>query len=455
MTGWAWGRWRQLVKAVAVFALCATFMMAPWLVKNALTLDNPFAPLLNRWFPNPYGYASSETDVLERGRNLSGISVAGLPVELALHGARLEGLVGPVLLLLPLALLSLANPAGRQLLLAGAVFTLPWLANHSARFLIAPLVFYLLALAMVVLRFRGVAPVVVALTVIACWPPLVRLYAPNAWKIEEFPWRAALRSIPEETYLRAKVPDYAIGLRIRDYVPEGARVLTRNGANLAYQPRELVTAWHSAFGTRMFAYLDQARNRGDRPTRRVTFRFDERAAKRVRLSLDDCGNELWAVAELRVFRGDAEIAREPGWRLSAWPNPWDVRDAFDGSPITVWNARQYRPASAFIEIDFQGQTKLDRIAADLPDKLGGCRMHVETGLDGNIWTPVPARVEVEEAPYPERFRRAVIEELKRNRLRWLLMRDDEPLTMELLERAEQWGVTAVSREGQFRLFRLD
>jgi len=44
---------RQLVRAMLVIGGMASVMIAPWLVKNAVTIGNPVAPFFNRWFPNP------------------------------------------------------------------------------------------------------------------------------------------------------------------------------------------------------------------------------------------------------------------------------------------------------------------------------------------------------------------------------------------------------------------
>lgn len=451
ITWWSRGRWRAALKPLAAFCCGAALMPAPWLIKNVVTLGSPVAPMLNRWFPTPYYHASAETDVLKVVRSPLRMPPVDLALNLAIRGEGVDGVTGPILALLPLAALAVAVPAGRGLLLAGVVFAIPWLGNLSTRFLIAPLVFLLLALALAAARVRYLAALLVAANVIACLPPVVERYSRHGWRLEGLPWRAALRLTPEWQYLSGKLPDYVIGLKIRDIVPEGAQVLTRSMSNVAYQPRELVTDWHSAFGTRMFACLDQAIYEKQRPVYRATFEFPETAAKRVRLALDTCGEEIWAVSEMRLFDRGVELGRGPDWRLRAWPNPWDVRDAFDASPITVWNVRQYHPPQAFIEVEFASGKQLDRVTADLPENLGGCVMHVE--VDGAAATN--ARLNKQTAPYPERYRRAAIEELKANRIRWLVTRGDEPLTQDLLERAEQWGVTVVASEGQFSLFRLD
>ena len=56
------------------------------------------------------------------------------------------GVLGPVFLLAPIALLALRRREGRQLLLAAAVFGSTYLGNIGARFLIPPLPFVALAM---------------------------------------------------------------------------------------------------------------------------------------------------------------------------------------------------------------------------------------------------------------------------------------------------------------------
>ena len=41
-------------KAVLPVAACAALVIAPWLLKNWIYLQNPVAPFFNRQFPNPY-----------------------------------------------------------------------------------------------------------------------------------------------------------------------------------------------------------------------------------------------------------------------------------------------------------------------------------------------------------------------------------------------------------------
>ena len=93
------------------------------------------------------------------------------PWELTVKGERLQGFFGPLFLLMPLALLSLRGREGRRLLLAGAIFALPWFLNIGTRFLIPALPPLTLALALALRSPAGLLP---AVAVLHAYPVLVR-----------------------------------------------------------------------------------------------------------------------------------------------------------------------------------------------------------------------------------------------------------------------------------------
>jgi hypothetical protein len=295
---------------------------------------------------------------------------------------------------------------------------------------------------------------VLAAHAVTCWPAIVNRYAPNAWRIDGANWPAALRRIPEEEYLRSRLPDYDMWTALRAYVPRGARVLT-SIEDRAHQPHELIVTYESALGNRLGDAVNQVPYEGLRPTRRLSYRFAARSERRIRLALADCGDSLWAVSELRVFRGESEIARNPSWRLLARPNPWDVQLAFDNSPMTLWNARRYHPNGAFLQIDFGRQETLDRLTADLPAEIGGCVMRVESETAPGAWALLPARLSVEDAPYPVRFRLGVSEELKANGVGWIIAEHGGSLAADLLEHSHEWGAVNIAYSNGFRLWRLN
>ncbi len=138
-------------KAAIPVAACAALMIAPWLLKNWIYFQNPVAPFFNRWFPNPYVSIAFE----DTYRRLMAIyqlkSRWQIPLEVTTYGS-LSGLLGPVFLLTPLALLAARRREGRQLLLAALVFSVTYFSNIAARFLIPPMPFIALALTLCIER---------------------------------------------------------------------------------------------------------------------------------------------------------------------------------------------------------------------------------------------------------------------------------------------------------------
>jgi hypothetical protein len=65
-------------------------------------------------------------------------------------------------------------------------------------------------------------------------------------------------------------------------------------------------------------------------------------------------------------------------------------------------------------------------------------MRVETEAAVGRWSAIPANVAIENAPYPARVRRAVIEELKGDGIGWM-----------------DWWITAIADSNGYRLWRLD
>lgn len=102
--------------------------------------------------------------------------------ELALWGTESGGLVGPVLLLAPLALLALRDPRGRRLLAVAAPLTLA--GASEARWLIPALPFLALAMGIALQRSRGALPVLAMAAALYSWPAVIAVYAdPDAWRI--------------------------------------------------------------------------------------------------------------------------------------------------------------------------------------------------------------------------------------------------------------------------------
>ncbi len=164
-----------------------------------------------------------------------------------MKGERLQGFFGPVFLLMPLALFSLRRRAGRRLLLAGAVFALPWLLNIGSRFLIPALAPLTLALALAVERPTWFLPAVMVLHGVLSWyAPPVRYFDRYAPRLDAVPLRAALRIEAEDAYLARSNTGYLIDRMIERQVPSGNRVFSFEPIPEAWTTREIVAAQNGA-----------------------------------------------------------------------------------------------------------------------------------------------------------------------------------------------------------------
>src|SRR5262249_1483792 len=142
-----------------------------------------------------------------------------LPLEDTIRGEITQGLVGPIFLLLPLALFALRYREGRRLLLAGVLVFSTYFANIGTRFLIPSLPFFSLSLALA----AGETPLVLAAVMIfqaaAGWPPVLKRYSNRyAWRLERIPFKEALRIIPQEQYLMDRDGAYQVARMIENSV---------------------------------------------------------------------------------------------------------------------------------------------------------------------------------------------------------------------------------------------
>jgi hypothetical protein len=78
-----------VLKPLATVAAFAALMIAPWMIKNALWLDNPVSPFLNQVFPNPYIHISFEKDYGRHMRHYGLKSDAEIPLEVTVRGGAL------------------------------------------------------------------------------------------------------------------------------------------------------------------------------------------------------------------------------------------------------------------------------------------------------------------------------------------------------------------------------
>jgi len=123
-----------MLRPLAVLAACALVMIVPWVPRTGSRSEIPCAPFFNKYFPNPYVHISFEREYRESLAHWNGVTDwRDIPVEATLRGGKLQGVLGPVFLLAPLALLALRRREGRSVTAAAAVYGLAYPANIRPR----------------------------------------------------------------------------------------------------------------------------------------------------------------------------------------------------------------------------------------------------------------------------------------------------------------------------------
>jgi hypothetical protein len=430
-------------------------MFLPWMLKNWIEVANPFSPLANRIFPNPYVHISFE-DVLRRF--VSTYSMASrwqIPLEVTLKGGQLAGFLGPLFLLTPLALLALRFREGRQLLLAGLLFVSTYFGNIGTRFLIPMVPFVSLALALVLANVPWLLLALVAANVVACWPLMYKFYcAPGAWQIADVPVQAALRRQSEDQFLRQD-PDYNIVRMIGRVVPPGDRILAVGQGGTSYLPREMLIGYRSAANEVVQDILWTPVVAGYQPVRRLQFDFPAREFRKLRVVMQGSEpQDQWSIAELRIVDGANELPRDPGWQLTAHPNPWDVQLAFDNSPVTRW--RSWQPASPgmFVEVDFPRPQSATSVIVESSYDMVNTKIALEgMGTDGR-WTTVSDHPVISAHPIRTSVRMAAIVELKARGIQYLWIRSGDPGADDFFRYPAAWGLSLAGEEGGARLYRI-
>jgi 4-amino-4-deoxy-L-arabinose transferase-like glycosyltransferase len=446
------GKWKD----AALFGASAAAMIAPWMIRAFAMTGNPVAPLMNRFFPNPYFHILSEQTLASRMRLYGGETWPERIMDLAFHGQSSLGLLGPLWLLAPLALLALRRPAGRVLLCAGALLAAPWWLNTSARFLIPALPFFALAMLMSLPRRLGWA--LVAGHAVLSWPAVAGLYADTyAWRLHGLPVRAALRIEPERDYLRRTMDEYKMAEAIQQVTPPSARILDLFGAAPAYADRELSLFYQSA---KTEAYTDSLRSglyQHLQPLHDLSASWPDAQFTALRFRQEASGAPNWSIVDVRFYHGDYGLRPSARWTLDAWPNAWEAPLALDNNLTTYWAAREAAKPGMFLEVRFDRPQWLTGAA------VAGFRIEQKVrvvfygqGVDGawRLLSGQPTTKVRQDADLRHQATRA----LKRGGFTHILApagpSGNGLLGRDLLEKSTAWGVELAARVGSICLFRI-
>jgi len=456
----AWKLWRAqqpVLRPVLVLSLLALLFIAPWLLKNWMWVDNPVSPFANRLFPNPYVHISFEEGYLKAERSYGLASYWQIPWQLTVRGDLLAGFFGPMFLLAPLALLALRFRAGRQLLLASAIFSLPYAANVGTRFLIPAAPFLSLALGLAFANLEWLLLTLIVAHGFFSWPWIADKYCGSAaWRLNGIPFAAALRLEPEEKFLSSRSYPYNEARVIEQSVPKGEQVFAFSQVAEAYTSRDVLVSYQAASNERLMDALLVALIKDYAPTRTITFRFPPRELRKIRVTQTAQAKDVqWGVFELRVLNSNAELPRAPEWRLTAHPNPWDVQLAFDNSPVTRWRSWQIAGPGMFIAVDFGGARKVDAVAIESADEGFQTKVKLEGMDQQGQWTTLSEQPEESVHPPHVNLRGAAASELKAHGIQYVLVGHDDIRSDDFAVYGAFWRMKLVGASAGSRLYHIE
>ncbi len=450
-------RRRSVARPMLIVCGCAVLMIAPWLIKNTVTVGNPLSPFANRLFPNPNIRISFEESYREYHKRYEGLkSNWDIPMEVTTRGGVLNGLLGPVFLLAPIGLLALRWKIARRIFLAGLVFGSTYPMNVGTRFLMAAAPFIAFLIGLTLAHWRAMAPIVIIFVCLTSWPGAVETYCdPYAWRLDRWNWRGAMRVQPESEYLNERTDGYAPAKLVEQHVPKDGKVFTFGGIAQAYCRREVIVAYESALGNTLGDMLAAGFIPLYQPVRWWTYQFPKQPVRKLRLvQTMSLPGDIWAVSELRLLGPNGEIPRRLGWRLRARPNPWQVQMAFDNCPVTRWISAESPRPGQYIEVELDKPVELIGVRAeasqDQPD--GTARLEVEAG---GRWTTLVEKPAVSDGPPLPGMRKLATADLKRFGVGYISVNRGEFLADDMARDPASWGVSLVGTAGPASLYRID
>jgi len=446
---------RRAVRAVVYLSIPALVMIAPWMWRAYYMTGNPLAPLFNSWFPNIYFNPITEKEL---STALSMYPAFRWPTALwtwAFGGAA-QGVVGPLILAAPLALLALRKPAGRLLLAAAALLLAPIAFNVGTRFLMPALPFLALALACALPR-PALLPVVV-LQAVLCFPPvLLKLEDPYTWALHTFPWQAALRLQSESDYLQSVSNDYRNARFLESHTTPKDRIFALSGIAKAYATREIAEYWHSNRNSRLTFALQMAyvkplavKTRAEWPAVALTA---------IRFTSTTANPGEWTIFESRLFSPGGFLYASPQWNLNASQNYSDSPGAFDGNLATFWSTRIPQRPGMFLEADFDQPELVNAAEFTIAANAAQPGFAVEGRLASNgKWQRLTDRFNGKVIDLPD-LRIPAIRSLKKAGFTaismWAYGGGLGVLAQDMVDNASKWGLTDLGSNGPFHIMRID
>ena len=408
-------------KGTLPFAAAALVFPAPWLIRNLLLAQNPFAPLLNSWFPNEHFHISTEALLRE---NLSTYQVHGIDrlLHLLFGGGILGGHIGAGFVFAPLALWALSKRETRAFAIAALVALVPWLANAGTRFLIPALPFLALAL-----------PQPVA------WPAAILQVATLAWTPPPGSWRL------QGWTPRTELSEPGIAAMLAKHTRAGERILDFVAAPMSRIDATPYTPWGHVSADRAAAALRLAHE--SKPGILYSVRADWQPVRVRTLRLT---TTTPSTSPLRIQ--EIDFGQPPNCSFTATRYTSETPLAFDRTAITGWSNWAPTRAGDGITISCPEGVETSGLRATVAYVWQGMKLQVEG--DGRILNSDPAFTP---AP-PLNWRRAATGAVRREGFRWILIRDSSAgygqIGVDFIARPGDWGLQLADHAGNAYLFRV-
>ncbi len=172
---------------------------------------------------------------------------------------------------------------------------------------------------------------------ILAWPRVIGKYRAPAggWQIVHMPWRAALRIVPQDAFLRYNSAAWVAAQTLEYFVPKGKRVWSSTPVGEAYSSTNVMIGYQSAEGELIGDILATGNHDDLAPTWNLRFTFPKRQLRHFRITQTAVSpDDIWSIGEVLIFNGPEQIPRRHSWKLNADPYPWDIGLAFDSNPVT-------------------------------------------------------------------------------------------------------------------------
>lgn len=386
--------------------------------------------------------------------------MAGHALELTIGGRNVEGCLGAVFLLAPLALAGLVWPRSRILVLAALATMVSFPAARSARYLIPALPMLALAIVFVIGRVRWSNVILAAIVIahlVTSWPPWIdRFYTNPGWHVARVPWNVDLRRIPEDKWLSEHSEEYFIGRRIDALVPPDQGVLSMAGASAkSYMIHDITVVFQSARGEQLGDPLYATWNSAVSGMRQWSFRFPAVNAREVRLVQNGRtdNSRQWSVNEVRLQCNGNEVAIGVGVHPYASPNPWGARLAFDGNFVTRWRTWEPMQPGMYLGARFDAPLRVDSLTyLDFTDQWDS-RVSLKVLDEAGRWIDEPSSV-LKILPPVDR-RKDAMELLKRAGIRYVVFSRYQWNSDAFLDVPGEWGLTPVAATSHYKLLRIE